>query len=36
VNARRVAAEAVGTFFLVFIGPGSVISSCPQRRLFRR
>ena len=25
VNARRVAAEAVGTFFLVFIGPGSAM-----------
>ena len=25
MNARRAAAEAVGTFFLVFIGPGSVM-----------
>lgn len=25
MNARRVAAEALGTFFLVFIGPGSVM-----------
>jgi aquaporin Z len=25
INARRVAAEAIGTFFLVFIGPGSAM-----------
>jgi MIP family channel proteins len=31
VNARRVAAEAVGTFFLVFIGPGSVMVNAYSR-----
>jgi glycerol uptake facilitator-like aquaporin len=25
VNARRIVAEAIGTFFLVFIGPGSAM-----------